>query len=301
MAQQGTLYDIQRYSINDGPGIRTTVFLKGCPLSCLWCDNPESQKSSPQLFFFASLCTRCYRCQQTCTNDTTAVDTYGAVGIDRGRCQVCGECTRVCPSGARVITGKTMTVDEVMAIIREDTLFYRNSGGGVTASGGEPTSQPEFLAALFRRCHDYSIDTALDTCGHVSWQILEPILKDTDLVLFDLKHMDPVRHRELTGVSNELILDNARRIARKGPPMTIRVPLIPGCNDSVENIRAMGEFLRELGLIKINLLPYHQLGKNKYQRLGLEYKLDTAKPYQDSQLQPIREMLESYQLEILFG
>jgi len=200
-----------------------------------------------------------------------------------------------------MISGKRMTVEEVLEIVKKDSIFFWDSGGGVTASGGEPTSQPDFLLQLFKKCQECGIHTTLDTCGYVSWEVLEPILEHVDLVLFDIKHMDPVKHKELTGVSNELILDNAMKIARKEKPMIIRVPLIPGYNDSVENIKALGEFVRELGLSRVDLLPYHQLGENKYQKLGIDYKLVGAKPYTDSQVQAIQEILGSYKLEVTIG
>ncbi len=188
-----------------------------------------------------------------------------------------------------------------MGIIKTDTLFYRNSGGGVTASGGEPTCQPDFLLQLFRECQEHGIDTALDTCGYVSWKILEPILEYVDLVLYDIKHMEPKKHKELTGISNRLILDNARRIAQKGTSMIIRVPLIPGHNDSVENMKALGRFMSEADLTRVDLLPYHRLGENKYQRLGREYKLMEVNPYTDGKVQAIQEILESYKLKVLLG
>lgn len=301
MAIEGWIYDIQGYSINDGPGIRTTVFFKGCPLTCLWCDNPESQKMFPQLLFFETLCVRCYRCVEACPTQATNINTEGTIEIDRDRCQACGACVKACLSEARMISGKRMTVEEVLEIVKKDSIFFWDSGGGVTASGGEPTSQPDFLLQLFKKCQECGIHTTLDTCGYVRWEVLEPILEHVDLVLFDIKHMNPVKHKELTGVSNELILDNAMKIVRKEKPMIIRVPLIPGYNDSVENIKALGEFVRELGLSRVDLLPYHQLGENKYQKLGIDYKLVGAKPYTDSQVQAIQEILGSYKLEVTIG
>jgi len=238
---------------------------------------------------------------EACPTQATTTNTEGAIEIDRDRCQACGACVKACLSEARMISGKRMTVEEVLEIVKKDSLFYWDSGGGVTASGGEPASQPDFLLQLFKKCQECGIHTTLDTCGYVRWEVLEPILKYVDLVLFDIKHMDSVIHEELTGVSNELILDNAMKIARKGKPMIIRVPLIPGYNDSVENIRALGKFVCEMGLSRVDLLPYHQLGENKYQRLGIDYKLVGAKLYTDSQVQAIQEILGSYKLEVTIG
>jgi len=296
---EGWIFDIQGYSVHDGPGIRTVVFFKGCPLRCLWCDNPESQESYPQLFYFETLCTRCYRCVAACPTKATTVNSQGAIEIDRDRCKVCGACVKACLSEARAITGKSITVEEVLDAVKKDSQFYWESGGGVTASGGEATSQPDFLLELFKGCRDAGIHTALETCGYVRWEVLETILEYVDLVLFDIKHMDSAKHKELTGVSNELILENAAKIARRGePPIIIRVPLIPGYNDSEENIKALGEFASKLGLSRVDLLPYHQLGENKYKKLGREYKLGEIKPYLDSQVQALCELLESYKLEV---
>lgn len=296
--QQGWIYDIQKYSINDGPGIRTTVFFKGCPLGCLWCSNPESQYRFPQLLFFESLCTRCYRCVKTCPTGATKVTENGLIFIDHKLCIACGECVKVCLSDARVISGKLMTAGEIVDIVKKDALFYRNSGGGVTASGGEPTAQPHFLKGFLRKCQESGIHTTLDTCGYVQWGILDSVLENTELVFFDIKHMDPLRHKELTGVDNELILRNAAEIVRKGKPIRIRIPLIPGCNDAEENIKATGEFIVKLGVTEVDILPYHQLGANKYKRLGLEYKLSEIRPYREEHIEEIKGMLVPYGLKV---
>lgn len=297
-AQQGWIFDIQRYSINDGPGIRTTVFFKECPLSCLWCSNPESQHRFPQLFFFESLCARCYRCVQACPTGATTISSNGDIKIDRELCKACGTCAGVCLSEARVISGKLMTVNEVLGIVERDALFYRNSGGGITASGGEPTAQPEFLLELFQRCQEHGFHTTLDTCGYVRWEILERILEYTDLVLFDIKHMDPVTHIELTGVDNRLILENAKRIVQLGKALRARIPLIPDCNDSADSIKAVGEFVTSLGLTEADILPYHRLGTRKYERLGMEYKLSGAESYHEEQVQEIKRQLESFGITV---
>ena len=292
------IFDIQRYSINDGPGIRTTVFFKGCPLRCLWCDNPESQYQLPQLFYFESLCTKCHRCVSVCPNEAISVGPDDSVITNRELCNACGTCTEVCPNNARVNTGRLMAVREVIDVINQDALFYRNSDGGMTASGGEACAQPEFLIELFRRCQETGIHTTLDTTGHVKWETLQRILEYTDLVLLDIKHIDPVKHREITGIDNTFILENARKISESGKPMWARFPLIPGCTDSDENIEATGDFVFSLGLKQIDILPYHRLGTGKYQRLGLEYPLPNAKPYTEKQLDEIRAKLEAKGLEV---
>lgn len=294
----GYIFDIQRFSINDGPGIRTTVFFKGCPLRCIWCDNPESQEQLPQLLYFESLCTRCYRCVEVCPTGASKTGRDGSIAIDRGLCQACGLCVEACPSDARLISGRTMTVEEVVEIVRKDELFYRNSGGGVTASGGEPTYQPDFLKQLLRQCQRYGIHTTLDTCGHVRWEVMAGILDYVDLVYYDLKHMDPVSHRELTGASNKLILDNARRISQGGKPIVMRIPLIPGYNDSEENIKAMAEFATTIKVVRVDIVPFHQLGSKKYERLGMTYKLAKVKPYQEDEIQAFKDTFQSYGLEV---
>jgi pyruvate formate lyase activating enzyme len=297
-AKLGYIFDIQRFSINDGPGIRTTVFFKGCPLRCIWCSNPESQETLPQLLYFESLCTRCYRCVEVCPTGATKRSSDGSIEIDRGLCQACGSCVEACPAEARAISGRTMSVDEVMEIVRKDELFYRNSGGGVTASGGEPTYQPDFLIELFRQCQRYGFHTTLDTCGYVKWKIMKGILDHTDLVYYDLKHMDTEKHREFTGVGNELILGNAKRISQSGTPIVMRIPLIPGYNDSAENIRATAEFVSGLNVVRVDIVPFHQLGSNKYQRLGRIYQLTEVKPYQEEEIQAFKDTFESYGLEV---
>jgi pyruvate formate lyase activating enzyme len=297
----GCVFNIERFAIRDGPGIRTTVFLKGCPLRCLWCANPESISPVPQLFYLENLCTRCYRCVEACPNKATTKTPEGAIAINRSLCKACGKCVEVCPNKARQISGNLMTVDEVLEEVKKDALFYQNSGGGVTFSGGEPTQQPEFLWHLLKRSQESGIQTALDTSGFVKPEILKRVLEHTDLVLYDIKHMDPAKHKELTGVDNRLILENAKMIATMGKPMIIRVPLIPGHNDSKENSLALAEFMLSLGLKRVDLLPYHSLGKIKYQRLGMEYKLSDLKPFAAGEVAKIKADLESYGLQVGVG
>lgn len=268
--KRGIIFNIQRYAIHDGPGIRTTVFFKGCPLSCFWCQNPESQKLKPEVFLDKSNCVCCGVCVAVCPTGSSVLSEDSST-IDRVKCTGCGKCVEACPNGARSLVGKYVTVDEVMQEVLRDRKFYKNSGGGITLSGGEPTAQPEFALAILRRSKEEGLHTALDTCGYAPWSTLEKILEYTDLALYDIKHMDPVKHREATGVSNDLILENAKRIARY-KPMRVRVPIVPGFNDSVKDITAIVDFVKSsLGSVPIDLLTYNNLCESKYLRLDRTY------------------------------
>jgi pyruvate formate lyase activating enzyme len=263
----GIIFNIQRYSIHDGPGIRTTVFLKGCPLSCFWCQNPESQHKKPELFFQKDRCTACGACIPVCPNTAnTLLD--GIIFIDRDKCQGCGKCVEACPSTVRTLMGRYATVDEIMNEILRDKRFYKKSGGGITLSGGEPTAQADFALALLEKCKSAGLHTAIETCGYSPWPTVERFMEFTDLFLFDIKCMNPERHRESVGRSNDLILENAARIA-KSKPIRIRVPVIPGFNDNPDEILAIARFAKDnLGNCAVDLLPYNRMGESKYDRLS---------------------------------
>jgi pyruvate formate lyase activating enzyme len=263
----GVVFDIQRYSIHDGPGIRTTVFLKGCPLRCVWCQNPESQNREPELLLNRTLCGGCGQCIPVCT--VFANSLLGRRSqIDRTKCVRCGTCVITCPNQARRLSGKFMTVDEVLKVVRKDLKFYEVSGGGITLSGGEATFQPDFASALLRKSKELKIHTALETCGYVSWKVLDQLLPYVDLVLYDIKHWDSEIHKRGTGVSNQIIFENAKRVAEI-KPMKARVPLIPGFNDSEHDIRSIASFIASLpNQIEMDLLAYNPLGEGKYERLG---------------------------------
>lgn len=264
--QSGMVYNIQRMSVQDGPGMRTTVFLKGCPLQCLWCSNPESQSFQPQLLVFENLCRNCGGCMATCPNG--AVTNGGEHhNRDLSLCRNCGKCTEVCSAKARVMSGQVMTVEEVMKVVRKDELFYCNSGGGVTFGGGEPTSAGDFLIALLEACREQGYHTCVDTCGYCAPEHFKKVLGLTELFLFDCKHMDPEQHRRLTGQDNTIILTNLREVLRSGVPVHIRVPLMPGLNDSEENIAAMAAMLHEFGRGEVDVLPSHSFGRSKYSAL----------------------------------
>ena len=294
---KGLVFSIQRYSTEDGPGIRTTVFMKGCPLRCLWCHNPEGQEFPPQIAFNDSRCIGCKGCVDACPQGAINFTSDGS-RTDRGKCQNCGKCAEVCPTGARELIGKYMTAEEVFSEVERDALFYRNSGGGVTVGGGEPTMQPGFLVGFLRKCHERGIHTALDTSGYVEWKEMEEILKHVDLVLYDIKQIDPAKHAEYTGVSNELILENARRISGKGIPMIIRVPVIPGYTDGEDSIRDIMKFACILDSVaKVDLLPFHRLGEPKYRKLGRNYVFEGTQPPTDAHMQELKRIVESFGLQ----
>jgi pyruvate formate lyase activating enzyme len=298
---RGLISHIQRYSIHDGPGIRTLVFFKGCPLTCLWCSNPETQKSSPEVLYSKIKCKSCDHCLSACALNAIE-DIDGSKVIDRTLCDACGMCVEACPNEALEIAGRSMTTEKVLKEVEKDTVFYRSSGGGITLSGGESLAQAEFSTELLRKCYNRGIHTALETCGYQAWQTLAAMLPYTDLVLYDLKCMDPEKHKALTGVSNRIILENARKLALEKIPMIIRLPVIPGYTDSQTNIKAAAAFMATLeGVREVDLLPYHRLGEAKYQKLGIRYRLEGLLPPASEQMEAISRILKSYGLKTHIG
>ena len=251
-------FDIQRNSFVDGPGIRTTVFFKGCNLRCAWCHNPESQSAKPQMMFYKDKCTGCGKCKSVCPYHLE-------------QCELCGKCTLYCPVDARKVCGKEHSVDEVLKEVLKDQAFYETSGGGVTFSGGECMLQIDFLAEILKKCKENGIHTAVDTAGHIPFESFEKILPYTDLFLYDIKIFDSQKHKQYVGVSNELILDNLKKLFERKAKLWIRVPVIPDVNDSIEEIQKIKDFLKTIGTAeKIELLPYHAMGENKYRAIGKE-------------------------------
>ena len=296
---KGLIFNIQRFSLHDGPGIRTTVFLKGCPLRCKWCSNPESMIAYPEIMLFDMKCIKFGKCIEICSQDAIAV-VDGMRRVDWSKCNQCLECARVCPSGGIEVVGNYMSVEETVAEIEKDWLFYLNSGGGVTFSGGEPLYQWEFVREVAKQCKKKGIHTALDTSGYARWEAIEPVLEYIDLVLYDIKQLDPQIHKEGTGVTNELILDNAAKITAKVKTW-LRIPLIPGFNDSEQHIREIARLGMQMGVEKISLLPYHQWGIQKYAKLGRSYPFEDAEPLPEERIQELKDLVESYELQVAVG
>lgn len=275
---EGLIFSIQRYSIHDGPGIRTTVFFKGCPLRCRWCSNPESINPYPELIFRQGRCDGCGRCIPPCI-PSAFEKKDGRVRLDRQKCNLCLKCLDACFTEALEVSGRFYALQEIVDECLKDEAFYHNSEGGVTLSGGEPLFQPSFSVHLLKSCKEHGLNTTLDTCGHVKWEVMEAALPYTDLVMYDIKHMDPALHRDGTGVTNELILDNLQRLSlSKKNRIWIRVPVIPGFNDSVENIQKTARMVAGLNVEKMSLLTYHEWGKPKYEAVGRDYGITDASP-----------------------
>jgi pyruvate formate lyase activating enzyme len=286
--------------VYDGPGIRTVVFFKGCPLRCLWCDNPESQLPTPQLMYFDDKCIDCGRCIEACPTGAITAGTDEKVAVDLGVCKVSGKCVVICPTEALVMSGNVMTVDEVMSEILKDEIFFRRSKGGVTLGGGEPCAQPEFAREILKRCREKDIHTAMETCGYANWDAMQSVLEYTNLVYLDFKHMNPEEHKKLTGASNDLILSNAEKIfqlANDGKlEVIVRFVCVPGYNDSKENLSEAAEFLAKSKVKRAELLRYHELGTPKYAVLDKEYKLDELRVDEDY-LKVLCDLVNSHGIE----
>lgn len=318
---KGTVFDIRKYSIHDGPGIRTTVFLKGCPLRCWWCHNPEGQAASVDLVFRENRCILCGACVEACPNGAISRNKEKPI-TDRTKCKVCGACEAVCYAQARETVGRVMEVGEVMTDVEQDAVFYEQSGGGVTFSGGEPLAQREFLLDLLRVCKKKGIHTAVDTCGQTMWETFESIYEYVDLFMYDLKLVDGARHLRFTGSSNHVILENllalstlmlsrqtqpafareGKHVTAGGARMMLRVPIVPGINDDNESIERLGKFAASLPVLdEIALLPYHRIGFDKYARLERKYRLPETRPPSENRLVEIAACLREHGLRVRVG
>lgn len=308
----GKMYDIQGFSVQDGPGIRTTVFLKGCPLSCPWCHSPESQKFTTELNWMSIRCLGidiCGECLGVCPHDaitrgpvrqTAAGEDIVYPDVDKSRCDECGACAEACKAEALYMCGDDQTIDEVMHRLLRDKPFFDESGGGVTVSGGECLCQPEFTLELLRHCKENGINTAVDTTGFVKWESIEKTIPYTDLFLYDLKCMDSTLHKQVIGVPNELILENARKIAKAGGRFWIRIPIIPLLNDSKEHFEEYGAFLSKIkdSVDIVQLLPYHKMGLSKHDRLLKNEKIFVAELPTDELMEARKAQLEGYSLRV---
>lgn len=297
----GTLFGIKHYAIHDGPNIRTTVFFKGCPLSCIWCHNPEGLDSAIEVVTDNRKCIRCGACVEACPTQALTL-TNGGIQRNTSRCGAMIECVRVCPALAHEPTGWTIDTPTLMTELIKDRPFYEQSGGGVTFSGGEPLQQAEFLLELLKRCGEENIHRAVDTCGFAPTEILLTIAEYTDLFLFDLKHMNSEIHRLLTGEPNELIHENISRLAELGQAMRIRFPLVPGVNADEENVRATGAFVATLrGVDQIDLLPYQSAAISKYARLGMKNSGSELEPPSPEEKDRVASILKEYGLTVRLG
>jgi len=293
----GLISLIQRFSVQDGPGMRTTVFMKGCSLSCWWCQNPESINPAPELMVNDSKCQMCGKCADSCSVDAIYIYPEEGRKIDRTKCNRCFECVDVCPTGALKKVGEYMSVAEVMKEIEKDEIFYQKSKGGITISGGEPLFQAAFVTSILSSCKQRGFHTALDTSGHGPWHALENLFKYVDLILYDIKHMDPILHEKATGQTNELILSNLRKI----PPdkrIWLRIPIIPGFNDDKENINKIEEIAREVSVEKISILPFHKLAEGKYQQLGHKFPAADVHIPSTEQIQQIMAAVEGHGIKV---
>ena len=298
-APTGWIFDIKKFAVHDGPGIRTTVFCKGCGLRCIWCHNPESLAATAELSFSPDKCIGCGACIDSCPAGALSIDDSGICKCQRDLCTRCGQCVAGCFSGALEMIGREVTVEDVMVEVRKDAPFYKRSGGGVTVSGGEPLIQGEFVTALLRQCQGEGFHTVLDTSGHVPWGSLAAAAAHADLVLYDLKHIDPGAHEQYTGVSNDLIIENLRRLGGCGVDIEIRMPIVPGLNDSPRDIDAAGEFISGLdNVVAVRLLAYHRLAAAKYARLGSDNPAAELQPPDAGRLKQIAERLTGFSLTV---
>lgn len=292
MSIKGLIFNIQRFSLHDGPGIRTTIFFKGCPLSCLWCQNPEGLSSSKELFQYSDKCINCHSCLKNCPEKAISFDGPEPV-IDRSICKLCMTCTDNCPTGALEAIGKEVSIQEVTDQVLKDMVIFEESGGGVTLSGGEPLMQEAFVIELLKAMKELNVNTAVETSGYVSLETLKMISPWTDLFLYDIKLIDPEESIKYTGISSKPVIDNFKYLAQNGSQIKVRMPLIPGINDQHEHLQLVAEALKENGINELELIPYHNFGRNKYRGLNKDYLLQELEPPSKKQMAAAREVLLS--------
>jgi pyruvate formate lyase activating enzyme len=300
--ENGVVFDIKKYAIHDGPGIRTTVFLKGCLLHCKWCHNPEGLDVEPELTFKENRCLEdCQECLRVCEPKALS-STNEHIAVDKNLCTLCGDCEEECPAEALEIIGKKLSTEDIMREIEKDTVFYDESKGGATFSGGEPLMQPGFLHSLLVECKKKRIHTTVDTCGYAPFEVLEKIRDKVDLFLYDLKLIDDKKHRDNTGVSNNIILENLKKLSERKSTIAVRIPIIPGINDTVQNIQDTAEFLCSLYKIHtISLLPYHEMGKKKYKRLEKAFESRSIKKNSVEKIRKIQQRFEQAGFQVKIG
>lgn len=299
---KGVVFSIERYSTEDGPGIRTVIFLKGCPLHCLWCSNPESQSFSPEILYYSNKCVACGRCVEHCPQGAIRQNEEFGLVTDPDRCTLCEECVDLCYYNARELSGREMTVEQVMETILRDRMFYEKSNGGITISGGEPLLQSLFVQNLVEACKKEKIHTAVETTLYADENIVAQTLKDVDLVFADIKHIDPQKHLEYTGVSNERIFKNFHVLDELEKDFIIRIPFIPGVNDDIAVQKQIYEWASKLKNLKwIEVLPYHRLGMGKYLALGREYPMGQMAPLKKQDLQYLKEAGRELGVEVRIG
>ncbi|SHH95463.1 glycyl-radical enzyme activating protein [Sporanaerobacter acetigenes] len=297
---QGYIFNIQRFSIHDGPGIRTTIFLKGCPLRCWWCHNPEGQILDRELAIFKNRCIGCGGCKNICEINAATIK-ENKVFIERQKCNLCGKCVEVCPGKALEFVGKLVTDEWVINEVEKDAIFYDESNGGATISGGEPLMQFDFLFSIVKGLKKSGIHVAVDTSGYAEWEKIEKLIDEVDLFLYDIKLINDVKHKKYTGVSNKVILDNIEKLLNSGANVIPRIPFIPGINDDLEDIKEFSQFLGKLGVKKVNILPYHDYGREKYSRFGKEYRIPKDLLLSDEKKELIEKEFNKKGISIIIG
>ncbi|MBW2409036.1 MAG: glycyl-radical enzyme activating protein [Deltaproteobacteria bacterium] len=298
---EGVIFDIKKYAIHDGPGIRTTVFFKGCPLACRWCHNPEGISVASHRIYRQERCVGCGECIQLCPQNVISQTADGIVS-DAAKCDLCQTCAEQCPAGAVEFVGRRVTVAEVVRQIEKDTAFYDQSGGGITLSGGEPLMQPEFLLDLLDACRNLDFHCTVDTTGYTASELLLKVAQKTDLFLYDLKLMDAAKHQNFTGVSNQLILNNLKLLCENKARIQVRIPVIPGINNDADNINRTADFLAALpGVENITILPFHNSARGKYGRLGMECMSSHMESPSEEHLKTIAGWLEQSGLQVKIG